>query len=176
MALKVAVQMDHISSINIAGDSAFAMMLEAQRRGHELYHYTPDRLAMRGDDVFCALETCRGARREGQPLHARRKSALRHARHRRGADAPGPAVRSAYIAATHILEKIHPDTLVVNDPAEVRNAPEKLFVMEFADLMPPTLITRDKAEIDLFREGIRRYRHEAAVRPRRRGGVQDHRR
>ena len=151
MPLRVAVQMDHISTINMAGDSAFALMLEAQKRGHTLYHYTPDRLAMNGDRVTARLE----------PVEVR--------------DNPGdyftlgepvrtdlgeidvilmrqdPPFDLSYIAATHMLEKIHPKTLVVNDPASVRNAPEKLFVTEFADLMPPTLITRDRSEIDAFR-------------------------
>ncbi|PTW63227.1 glutathione synthase [Breoghania corrubedonensis] len=151
MPLRVAVQMDHISTINMAGDSAFALMLEAQKRGHTLYHYTPDRLAMNADTVTARLE----------PVEVR--------------DDPddyftlGEAIRTdlgdidvvlmrqdppfdlSYIAATHMLEKIHPKTLVVNDPASVRNAPEKLFVTEFTDLMPPTLITRDRSEIDAFR-------------------------
>lgn len=152
MPLKVAVQMDHIESINMAGDSAFAMMLEAQKRGHELYHYTPDRLAMRGDDVFCALEpvTVRDEKGNHFTLGERQRFNMRDI------DVvlmrQDPPFDLSYIAATHILDKIHPDTLVVNDPAEVRNAPEKLFVTEFPDLMPPTLITKDRAEIDLFRE------------------------
>ncbi|MTI44326.1 glutathione synthase [Roseibium hamelinense] len=151
MALKIAVQMDHIASINIAGDSAFALMLEAQRRGHELHHYTPDRLAMIGNDVFAALEPVEVRDEKGNhyTLGERRRTNM--------ADVDVVLMRQdppfdlAYIAATHILDKIHPKTLVVNDPAEVRNAPEKLFVTEFADLMPPTLITRDRSEIDLFR-------------------------
>ncbi len=152
MALKVAVQMDHISSINIAGDSAFALMLEAQARGHELYHYTPERLALIGSDVFCALEpvTVRDEKGNHFTLGAQKRFDMREM------DVvlmrQDPPFDLAYIAATHILQKIHPDTLVVNDPVAVRNAPEKLFVTEFADLMPPTLITKDKAEIDLFRE------------------------
>ncbi|MCX2724727.1 glutathione synthase [Roseibium salinum] len=152
MALKVAVQMDHISTINIAGDSAFALMLEAQARGHELYHYTPDRLAMRGDEVFCTLEPVEVRDEKGNhfTLGERKRFNMRDI------DVvlmrQDPPFDLAYIAATHILQKIHPQTLVVNDPVEVRNAPEKLFVTEFADLMPPTLITRDRVEIDLFRE------------------------
>ncbi|WP_298812266.1 glutathione synthase [uncultured Roseibium sp.] len=152
MALKVAVQMDHISTINIAGDSAFALMLEAQSRGHELYHYTPERLALRGDEVFCALEHVEVRDQKGNhfTLGERRRVDMRDM------DVvlmrQDPPFDLSYIAATHILEKIHPSTLVVNDPREVRNAPEKLFVTEFADLMPPTLITKDRAEIDLFRQ------------------------
>lgn len=152
MALKVAVQMDHISSINIAGDSAFALMLEAQARGHELYHYTPDRLAMIGEDVFCALEPVEVRDEKGNHFTLGEKKRT----NMRDMDVvlmrQDPPFDLSYIAATHLLEKIHPHTLVVNDPREVRNAPEKLFVTEFADLMPPTLITRDKDEIDLFRK------------------------
>lgn len=152
MSLKVAVQMDHISSINILGDSAFALMLEAQARGHTLYHYTPDRLALRGDKVFAALEPVEVRDEKGNhfTLGAPERMDLS------SIDVilmrQDPPFDMAYVAATHLLEKIHPHTLVVNNPAEVRNAPEKLFVTEFSDLMPPTLITRDRAEIDAFRE------------------------
>ncbi|MFD1697448.1 glutathione synthase [Roseibium aestuarii] len=152
MPLKVAVQMDHISSINIAGDSAFAMMLEAQARGHELYHYTPDRLAMWGEDVFAALEPVEVRDEKGNHFTLGEKQRFNMADIDVVLMRQDPPFDLAYIAATHLLEKIHPKTLVVNDPREVRNAPEKLFVTEFSDLMPPTLITRDKAEIDLFRE------------------------
>ena len=149
--LKVAVQMDHISSINIAGDSAFAMMLEAQARGHALFHYTPDRLAMNGNTVTASLEpvTVRDETGNHFTLGERKLTDL--------SDMDvvlmrqDPPFDMAYVAATHMLEKIHPKTLVVNDPASVRNAPEKLFVTEFPDLMPETLITRDRAAIDAFR-------------------------
>ncbi len=151
MSLRVAVQMDHIASINIAGDSAFALMLEAQKRGHQLYHYTPDRLAMTGNTVTARLE----------PVEVR-DEAGNHFTLGEGVRTDmsemdvilmrqDPPFDLAYIAATHMLDKIHPKTLVVNDPTHVRNAPEKLFVTEFTDLMPPTLITRDRAEIDAFR-------------------------
>nr|WP_083206533.1 glutathione synthase [Stappia indica] len=149
--LKVAVQMDHISSINIAGDSAFAMMLEAQARGHELFHYTPDRLAMNGNTVTASLEpvTVRDETGNHFTLGERKLTDLSEM------DVvlmrQDPPFDMAYVAATHMLEKIHPKTLVVNDPASVRNAPEKLFVTEFPDLMPETLITRDRAAIDAFR-------------------------
>ena len=152
MALKVAVQMDHISSINITGDSAFALMLEAQARGHELYHYTPDRLAMIGDDVFCALEPVEVRDEKGNHFTLGERQRTNMLDMDVVLMRQDPPFDLAYIAATHILDKIHPNTLVVNNPTEVRNAPEKLFVTEFADLMPPTLITRDRAEIDLFRK------------------------
>ncbi|WP_153771704.1 glutathione synthase [Labrenzia sp. CE80] len=151
MALKVAVQMDHISSINIAGDSAFALMLEAQARGHALYHYTPDRLAMIGDDVYCGLEPVEVRDEVGNHFTLGEKQRFNMADVDVVLMRQDPPFDLSYIAATHILEKVHPNTLVVNDPAEVRNAPEKLFVTEFADLMPPTLVTRDRDEIDLFR-------------------------
>lgn len=151
MTLKVAVQMDHISSINIAGDSAFALMLEAQKRGHTLYHYTPDRLAMIGDDVFCALEPVRVRDEKDNHFNLGTRQRFNMADVDVVLMRQDPPFDLSYIAATHILQKIHPKTLVVNDPIEVRNAPEKLFVTEFADLMPPTLVTRDRDEIDLFR-------------------------
>ena len=152
MSLRVAVQMDPIERINIAGDSTFALMLEAQARGHELFVYTPERLSQIGRDVFAT----------GRPVNVR--------------DVPGahftageemrisladetdvvllrqdPPFDMAYVTTTHMLERVHPATLVVNDPASVRNAPEKIFVLDFPDLMPPTLVSRDKAEISAFR-------------------------
>ena len=151
MALKVAVQMDHIASINVQGDSTFALLLEAQRRGHALFHYTPDRMAMRDGQVFAAVEPLTvkdeaGAHftlgaRERIPLTEMDVVLMRQ----------DPPFDMAYVTATHLLERIHPKTLVVNDPGHVRNAPEKIFVTEFPDLMPATLITRDRAEIETFR-------------------------
>jgi len=151
MALTVAVQMDHISGINITGDTTFALMLEAQRRGHELLHYTPERLSMRDGRVFAAMETVRVADEEGRhyALDDARIVDLSHC------DVvlmrQDPPFDLAYISATYLLERVHPETLVVNDPAEVRNAPEKIFVTDFADLMPPTLISRDPHAIRDFR-------------------------
>ena len=151
MSLTVAVQMDPIQSIKIAGDSTFALLLEAQARGHRLLHYTPDRLSLRDGRVITRAEPLQVRDVEGD--HAQL-----------GAPEPtdlsevdvvllrqDPPFDMAYITTTHILELIHPATLVVNDPAQVRNAPEKLFVMGFPHLMPPTLITRDREEIEKFR-------------------------
>ena len=151
MALKVAVQMDHIASIKIAGDSTFALLLEAQARGHALYHYTVDRMAMRDGQVFATVEplTVRDVAGDHYSLGAPERVNLGEM------DVvlmrQDPPFDLAYITATHMLERIHPKTLVVNNPAEVRNAPEKIFVTLFPELMPPTLITRDRAEIDVFR-------------------------
>jgi glutathione synthase len=152
MALKIAVQMDHIATVRIAGDSTFAMCLEAQARGHELYHYTPDRLAMRNGTVTAALEALQVRDIEGDhftlgdpvrtDLSEMDVVLLRQ----------DPPFDMNYITTTHILERIHPKTLVVNDPAWVRNSPEKIFVTEYADLMPETLITKDLNEIRHFRQ------------------------
>ncbi|MCP8938038.1 glutathione synthase [Alsobacter sp. SYSU M60028] len=151
MTLNVAVQMDPIDKINIAGDSTFALMLEAQARGHRLHYYTPDQLSMRDGRVTATMrhvtvQDVKGAHFDlGEP--EKRDLAevdvvlLRQ----------DPPFDLAYITTTHLLERVHPRTLVVNNPQHVRNAPEKIFVTEFPDLMPPTLITRDKAEIEAFR-------------------------
>lgn len=152
MPLTVAVQMDPIDKIDIRGDSTFAMMLEAQARGHALFVYTPDRLALdqgnlvaRGTDVtirdVVGDHVTQGAPRRVD-LSAFDVVLLRQ----------DPPFDMAYITTTHLLERIHPRTLVVNDPREVRNAPEKIWVLDFQDLMPPTLVTRDAAEIRAFRE------------------------
>lgn len=151
MAIKVAFQVDHISTLNITGDSGFALMLEAQTRGHDLFHYTPDRLAMTGDRVYCRVEPLKVRDEPGNFFSLGEKTRTDMADLDVILMRQDPPFDLSYIAATHILEKIHPTTLVVNDPMHVRNAPEKLFVTEFADLMPPTLISRDKDEIDLFR-------------------------
>ena len=152
MSLKIAVQMDPIERINIKGDSTFALLLEAQARGHTLAYYTPDRLAMLDGKVYAAVETLKVRDVVGDHFtlsEARRVELtafdvvlLRQ----------DPPFDLAYVTSTHLLERIHPRTFVVNDPASVRNAPEKVFVMEFPELMPPTLITRDLAEIRAFRD------------------------
>jgi glutathione synthase len=149
--LTVAVQMDPIERINIAGDTTFALLLEAKARGHELFYYTPERLTMTGGSVSAAM----------QPLDVRDilgdHFTLGETTRRALADVDvvllrqDPPFDMAYITSTHLLERVHPKTLVVNDPVSVRNAPEKLFVTEFPHLMPATLITRDKAEIEDFR-------------------------
>jgi len=152
MSLSVAVQMDHIASINIRGDSTFALMLEGQRRGHKLYHYTPDRLSLNDGRVEAAIEavTVRDIPGDHFSLGEADRTDLSTL------DAvflrQDPPFDMGYITTTHLLERIHPKTLVVNDPAEVRNAPEKIFVTEYPKLMPPTLISRDADEIRRFRQ------------------------
>lgn len=151
MSLTVAVQMDPIERINIRGDSTFALLLEAQNRGHRLNYYTPDRLAMQEGRVFARVEplSVRDVAGDHFSLGESRRTELSEF------DVvllrQDPPFDLAYITTTHLLERIHPKTLVVNGPAGVRNAPEKIFVTEFADLMPPTLVTRDLAEIKAFR-------------------------
>jgi glutathione synthase len=151
MRLNVAVQMDPIERINIKGDSTFALLLEAQKRACPLSYFTPDRLAMRDGKVSATVRplVVRDIPGDhftlGEPHHADLASfdvvLLRQ----------DPPFDLAYITSTHLLERVHPKTLVVNDPGHVRNAPEKVFVTEFPDLMPPTLITRDLDSIKAFR-------------------------
>jgi len=151
MTLKVAVQMDPIERINIRGDSTFALLLEAQARGHNLSYYTPDRLAQVQGRVFASVQplSVRDTLGDHYTLGELRRIELTEL------DVillrQDPPFDLAYITTTHLLERVHPKTLVVNDPAHVRNAPEKIFVNEFPDLMPPTLITRELAEIKAFR-------------------------
>ncbi len=152
MALTVAVQMDHISSLQIAGDTTFALMLEAQRRGHQLLHYLPERLSMRDGAVFAAMEAVRVADEESRHFSLDEARIVDLGSCDVVLMRQDPPFDMAYISATHILERVHPETLVVNDPAEVRNAPEKIFVTDFADLMPQTLISRDPHAIRDFRD------------------------
>ena len=151
MSLTVAVQMDPIQSIRIAGDSTFALLLEAQARGHRLLHYTPDRLALRDGTVSALLEplTVRDVKGDHFTLGPAQRTDL--SRMDVVLLRQDPPFDMNYITTTHILERIHPKTLVVNDPAWVRNSPEKIFVMEFADFMPETLITKDVDAISDFR-------------------------
>ncbi|WP_343313132.1 glutathione synthase [Brucella sp. BE17] len=151
MALKVAVQMDHIRTVSIAGDTTFALSLEAQKRGHELYHYTPDRLSMRDGVVSAAVEKLEVRDIEGD--HFTLGESVRRDLSQMDVILlrQDPPFDMNYITTTHLLERIHPKTLVVNDPAWVRNSPEKIFVTDFPDLMPETLITKDPQEVMDFR-------------------------
>ncbi len=150
--LKIAIQMDPLEGIDIDADSSFALMLEAKARGHALYHYQPKDLSFNrgrvtafacpvdvrrkvGDHFTCAA---------GAPIDLKKMDVVLLRQ--------DPPFDMAYITTTHILEHLQPETLVVNDPAAVRNAPEKLFVTHFADLMPPTLIAHRKQDILEFRK------------------------
>ncbi len=152
MTLTVAIQMDPIEKIDIGGDSSFALALEAQARGHGLLYYGPRDLSYGEGKVTARVKPLNVRAVKGDhfalgeafvyDLSAADVVLMRQ----------DPPFDMAYISATHILERIHPKTLVVNNPREVRNAPEKLFVTEFADFIPPTLITSDPREVRDFRD------------------------
>ncbi len=151
MPLTVAVQMDPIERINIRGDSTFALLLEAQLRGHTLAYYTPERLLLRDNKVSAAVRSLRVRDSFGDHFTLGEAQLTDLATFDVVLLRQDPPFDLAYITTTHMLERIQPRTLVVNDPAHVRNAPEKIFVTEFPDLMPPTLITRDLEAIRAFR-------------------------
>lgn len=151
MGLKVALQMDPIGLVNIDADSTFRIGLEAQARGHSLFYYTPDRLAYREGRIIA----------RGWPVELRREKGNYFTL---GAETEvdlgeydvlwlrqDPPFDMGYITTTHLLERIHPKTLVVNDPFWVRNFPEKLLVLDFPELTPPTLVARDLATIRAFK-------------------------
>lgn len=151
MTLTVAIQMDPIDRIDISGDSTFALALEGKTRGHQLLYYLPRSLSLRDGHVSAWVHPLdvRDVKGDHFSLGAEEKldlSTIDVVLMRQD-----PPFDMGYITATHILEHIHPKTLVVNNPAEVRNAPEKLFVTHFEGLLPPTLISSDRREIDAFR-------------------------
>jgi glutathione synthase len=151
MALRVAIQMDPMESINIAGDSSFALMLAAQKRGHRLFHYLAPDLSYSDGRVRARVRPVEVRDQPGDHFTLGEWQTLDLADE---ADVvlmrQDPPFDLSYITATHLLERIQPQTLVVNDPASVRNAPEKLFVLDYARFMPPTLITRSLDETRAF--------------------------
>ncbi|MFV0369625.1 MAG: glutathione synthase [Hyphomicrobiaceae bacterium] len=150
--LRVACQMDPIDRIDILGDSTFAMLLAAQGRGHEIFYYLPQALTLDGTML----------KAQGQTLHVKDEAGSHFSvSDKRIEDLStfdvvllrqDPPFDMAYITSTHLLERIHPKTLVVNNPREVRNAPEKLWVLDFLDLMPATMVTRSLADVATFRD------------------------
>ena len=151
MSLTVAIQMDPIEKIDITGDSTFALGLEAQKRGHTLFYYGPRDLSWQDGKVTAfmrplAVKNVKGDHFTLGEASLRDLSDMDVVLMRQD-----PPFDMAYISATHMMERIHPKTLVVNDPAQVRNAPEKLFVTAFADFIPPTLISSDPRAIRAFR-------------------------
>lgn len=150
--LKVAVQMDPIESINIDADSTFALMLEAQARGHVMWHYHVRDLALANKRVVARAQPVTVERKKGAHSSFGPEEELDLSQVDVVLMRQDPPFDMAYITATHILEHIHPKTLVVNDPASVRNAPEKLFVTHFPELMPETLVTADRRQIMAFRQ------------------------
>lgn len=149
MSLSVAIQMDPIESINIDADSTFVLALEAQNRGHQLWHYLPKHLSFCDGKVMARARALTVRRQMGAHFTLGEYEDLDLKTMDVVLMRQDPPFDMAYITATHILDHIHPDTLVVNNPAEVRNAPEKLFVTHFEGVMPPTLIS---ADIDLIKE------------------------
>jgi len=160
MSLRIAVQMDAIETVNIGGDSTFSLMLEAQRRGHVLHHYLATALSAEAGRVRARARPLTVQPTAGDHFAWGGEMVTRDL----GDDfdvvlmRQDPPFDMGYITATHLLEMVRGETLVVNDPAEVRNAPEKLFVLRYPDLMPPTLVTRSLAEAMDFRA-----RHGAIV-------------
>jgi glutathione synthase len=151
MSLAVAIQMDPVESIDIDADSTFVLALEAQRRGHGLYHYLPQCLSFRDGRVYARARPLEMRRKRGDHATLGQPEFIDLAALDVVLMRQDPPFDMAYITATHLLEHIHPETLVVNDPVHVRNAPEKLFVAHFGPLMPPTLISSDRGEILDFR-------------------------
>ncbi|CAN5231833.1 glutathione synthase [soil metagenome] len=163
MTLKIAMQMDPMEGINVAGDSTFHIMLAAQARGYALYHYRPDDMTWTGERLYAdAHEVTALQRVPGQ--HYQFGAAVRLDL---GSDVDvvwmrqDPPFDLSYTTATHLLERIEGETLVVNDPGSVRNAPEKLFVLDYARFMPPTMITRS---LDATREFLAQH-GEIVVKP-----------
>ena len=151
MSLTVAVQMDPLDSINIAGDSTFALMLSAQDRGHRLFHYAAENLNYRDGRVWAKAHPVTVQRVVGDHFSVGAPVELDL-----GDEADVVLMRQdppfdlGYITATHLLERIAGKTLVVNDPAQVRNVPEKVFVLDYPEFMPPTLVTRSLDEARAF--------------------------
>lgn len=152
MKLSVAIQMDHVSTIDIDGDSTFVLGLEAERRGYSVWHYTPADLAFRDRKVMARAQPMKLRREKGSHYTLGAAEMLDLSTLDVVLLRQDPPFDMSYITTTHLLEHIHPRTLVVNDPASVRNAPEKLFVTHFDNVMPPTLITADVRALRAFRE------------------------
>ena len=152
MSLAVAIQMDPFESVDIDTDSTFALAMEAQARGHGLYHYLPQDMSLRDGRVYARARAFEPQRDPAAPARFAEPEIIDLATLDVVLMRQDPPFDMSYITATHLLEHIHPKTLVVNDPVQVRNAPEKLFVTHFAELMPPTLISCDRDEIWAFRK------------------------
>jgi len=152
MALKVAFQMDPIEGIEIRGDSTFALLLEAQRRGNSIFYYTPNDLSLRDGGLIAFGHMLEVDDKEGAHFRLSNPRTMDLGRQDVIMLRQDPPFDMAYITTTHLLERIHPATLVVNDPESVRNAPEKIFVLDFLDLMPPTMITRSVEQVEEFRK------------------------
>ena len=151
MTLKVAFQMDHISLIDINADSTFVLAMEAQKRGFELFHYQPCNLIMKDNKLFAWGEPLIVRNDKGDHFQLGSSELLELSEMDVVLMRQAPPFDMAYITATHLLDLLKSKTLVINNPTEVRNAPEKLFVTEFAEFTPPTLITSNHNQVHLFR-------------------------
>ena len=151
MGLKIACQMDPIDKIDIRGDSTFAMLLEAQKRGHDLFYYVPDHLTLDGGTLMARGATLTVEDKHGDHYKLSNPRKIDLGTWDVVLLRQDPPFDMNYITTTHLLERIQPKTLVVNDPASVRNAPEKVWVLDFLDLMPPTMVTRNLADVVEFR-------------------------
>ena len=151
MALKIACQMDPIDRIDISGDSTFALLLEAQARGHDIFYYTPDRLSLDGATLKATGASLQVRDAIGDHFTLSNHRAVDLSTRDVVLLRQDPPFDMSYITTTHLLERIHPKTLVVNDPVHVRNAPEKIWVLDFQDLMPPTMVARSLEDIKTFR-------------------------
>lgn len=152
MAGQVAIQMDHVSTIDIAGDSSFVMGLEAQRRGYRLWHYGPEDLSYVQGRVLANAQEMQLRNEVGNHFTLGDPTVIDLADVDVVLMRQDPPFDMSYISATHLLDLVHPDTLVVNDPGEVRNAPEKLFMLRYPELLAPTMISRDAEAIREFRK------------------------
>ena len=151
MTLKIAAQMDPIGAIDIRGDSTFAILLEAERRGHDVFYYTPQNLSLHGEKLLARGSTLNVQDKAGDHYSLSHPRTIDLSERDVVLLRQDPPFDMAYITTTHLLERIQPKTLVVNDPAHVRNAPEKLFVLDYLDLMPPTMVTRQLDDVLAFR-------------------------
>ncbi|HTR87690.1 MAG TPA: glutathione synthase [Reyranella sp.] len=152
MKLNVAIQMDHVSTIDIDGDTGFVLALEAERRGHSVWHYTPKDLIFRDRKVMARAQPMKLRREKGNHFTLGGEELVDLSTLDVVLLRQDPPFDLAYITTTHLLEHVHPRTLVVNDPVSVRNAPEKLFITHFDNIMPPTLISSDVTAIRAFRD------------------------
>ena len=152
MSLAVAFQMDPLDRINPAADSTYMLALEAVKRKHALFHYVPQDLSLTQGRVTARARSFTARRYPSKPFETGKEEVIDLAALDVVLMRQDPPFDMAYITATHLLEHVHPETLVINDPVRVRNAPEKLFVTHFADLMPPTLITSDRMSVLDFRK------------------------
>ncbi len=152
MTLKVAFQMDPITDVNINADSSFRIAEEAQVRGHELFYYTPDNLAYENGKITARGHFMTVQRVEGDHVTLGDEVSVDLADFDVVWLRQDPPFDMGYITTTHLLDRIHPDTLVVNDPFWVRNYPEKLLVLDFPELTPPTTIARNLDTIKAFKD------------------------